>query len=399
MIVRDVRVTVVVVPFTQPETWFFGRCWGLTNAILEVETDDGLIGLGEAPGHPNIDAVREMLKVVTPLIVGEDPANVARFLRRARMQGGHHFAHSMNIAIAAIEMALWDLVGKAAGAPIHRLWGGLEQTHVPYYWYIPVPDRDAPTARRQAAEGVERGFATMYLKIGFDVAADVALVTAVREEVGPDIHIRVDANEAWSAFDAIDALRAFEDVRLEFLEQPIDMHDFAGAAALRDRTRTKIGANQSAWELHEVAALLAARATDAIVTDPHQLGGLARFRDAAAMCEVARVPLIKHSFADLGITTAATLHVLGALHAPVLAHQTHLTILEHDLLTTPFKFVDGNLEVPTGPGLGVELDREALRHYAELYETVGEPQGYGALDRESTIPPALTKDSVASSLA
>jgi L-Ala-D/L-Glu epimerase len=399
MIIRDTRVTVVVVPFTQPETWFFGRCWGLTNAIVEVETDDGLIGLGEAPGHPNIDTVLEMLKLVTPLVVGEDPANVSRILRRARMQGGHHFAHSMNIAIAAVEMALWDLVGKAAGAPLHRLWGGLERSQVPYYWYIPVPERDAETARRQAADGVERGFRTMYLKIGFDVAADVALVKAVREEVGPDVAIRVDANEAWSAFEAIDALRAFEEVDLEFLEQPIDMHDFAGAAALRERTRTKIGANQSAWELHQVAELLAARAADAIVTDPHQLGGLARFRDAAAMCEVARVPLIKHSFADLGITTAATLHVLGALPAPVLAHQTHFTILEHDLLATPFKFVDGCLEVPTAPGIGVELDRDALKHYAQVYETVGEPQGYGALDRASTIPQSLTRDGVASSLA
>ena len=399
MKVRDVRVTVVVVPFIQPETWFFGRCWGLTNAVLEVETDDGLIGLGEAPGHPTIDAVKQMLDLLTPLVVDHDPTDILPLLRSIRMHGGHHFSHSVNIATGAIEMALWDIVGKAAGQPLHRLWGGLERRRVPYYWYIPVPDRDAPTARRQAAEGVERGFKTMYLKIGFGLAEDLALVQAVRDEVGPDIAIRIDANEAWTPFEAVDAVRAFEDVELEFLEQPIDMHDLAGAIDLRQRTRTKIGANQSAWEIHQVADLLAARAADAIVTDPHQLGGLSLFRDVAAMCETARVPLVKHSFGDLGITTAATLHVLGALPAPALAHQTHFTIMEHDMLASPFKFVDGCLDVPSGPGIGVELDRDALEHYAQIYDAVGEPQGYGPLDRESTIPHSLTRAGVAISLS
>jgi L-alanine-DL-glutamate epimerase-like enolase superfamily enzyme len=340
-----------------------------------------------------------MLDLLTPLIIDQDAAGILPFLRRVRMQGGHHFPHSVNIAAAAIEMALWDIIGTDAGQPLHRLFGGLARTHVPYYWYIPVPDRDAPTARAQAAEGVERGFRTMYLKIGFGTAADVALVEAVRDEVGPDVAIRVDANEAWTAFEAIDALRAFEGVGLEFLEQPIDMNDFAGAVALRQRTRTKIGANQSAWEAHQVAELLAARAADAIVTDPHQLGGLSVFRDVAAMCEAARTPLVKHSFGDLGITTAATLHVLGGMPAPALGNQTHLTIMEHDILATPFKFVDGALEVPTAPGIGVEIDRDALNHYADIYATVGEPQGYGDLDRKSTIPPSLTSAAGASSLS
>src|SRR5205809_1055735 len=134
MKVRDVRVTVVVVPFIQPETWFFGRCWGLTNAVLEVETDDGVVGLGEAPGHPSIDAVLQMLDLLTPLVIDHDAAETLPFLRRVRRQGGHHFAHSVNIAGAAIEMALWDIVGKAAGQPLHRLFGGLERRHVPYYW-------------------------------------------------------------------------------------------------------------------------------------------------------------------------------------------------------------------------------------------------------------------------
>ena len=387
--VADVRFTVVTVPFTVPETWFFGRSWGLTTAIVEVETEDGIVGIGECPGVPDILASTHAVERMGSLLVGRDASDVLAFLRRVDMHGWHHSPYQGNLSVAAIEMAMWDIVGKAAGMPLHALLGGLERRAVPYYWYIWVADREVETVRAQAAEGVARGFRTMYLKIGFDLANDLALVRAVREEVGPDVAIRVDANEGWTPFTAIEALHAFEEVGLEFLEQPIDMHDIAGMGYLRRQTRTRIGANQSAWLMHQVPEILAQRAADVVVTDPHQLGGMIPFRDAARMCEAAHVPVVKHSFGDLGITTAATLHILGGLHEPTLAHQTHLTILEHDLLTERFEFEDGCLDVPRGPGLGVEIDREALRHYAELHATVGELSGYGHHDQESPIPSRL----------
>jgi glucarate dehydratase len=104
------------------------------------------------------------------------------------------------------------------------------------------------------------------------------------------------------------------------------------------------------------------------------------------MCETAHVPLVKHSFGDLGITTAAQLHALGRLHEPALAHQTHLTILEHDLLRTRLEFVDGGLAVPDGPGIGVELDHDAVNHYAELHQKLGEFPAYSTDTVESPYP-------------
>jgi L-alanine-DL-glutamate epimerase-like enolase superfamily enzyme len=104
------------------------------------------------------------------------------------------------------------------------------------------------------------------------------------------------------------------------------------------------------------------------------------------MCETAGVPLIKHAFGDLGLTTIAATHVLGTMDSPQLAHQQHLTILEHDLLAEPVAFVDGHVAVPTGPGLGIELDRDALAHYARLYEEYGEFEGYGPRQPASPIP-------------
>ena len=386
MRVTSVDIRVVSVPFTHPETWRFGRLWGLTNAIVEVHTDAGITGIGEVPGSPLIGMVRDALEATSAWIIGEDPMKVRQFLRRASDRGWHHYPYIGNAAAAGIEMALWDICGKALGCPVHQFFGGLDTENVPFYWYIWVTDRQPDTARQQAAEGVARGFKTMYIKIGFDLQSDLALARAIRDEVGDDIALRVDANEAWTAFEAIDAVQRFEDVGLEFLEQPIDMHDIAGMVDLRTKSRTRIGANQSVWQPWQVPEVLARRAGDVIVTDQHQLGGLVPFRDAAAMCEVANVPIIKHAFGDLAITTIAATHVLGTLASPQLGHQQYLTILEHDLLATRVEFVDGGIPVPTGPGLGIELDQEAVRFYEDVYREHGEFEGYGPITETSGLP-------------
>ena len=388
MKVTGVDVHIVSVPYEFPEVWRFGTAWGLTNAIVEVHTDEGITGIGEVPGSPLISLVRDALEASIPWIVGEDPFRVKQFLARAADRGWHHYPYLGNGATAAIEIALWDICGKALGCPVYQFFGGLQTERVPFYWFVGAEDRKPETVRRQAAEGAERGFKTVYIKIGFDLENDLRLARALRETVGDDVAVRVDANEAWSVFEAVDALRRFEDVGVEFVEQPIDMHNIAGLADLRSKSRVRIGANQSAWLPWQVPEVIRQRAADVIVTDPHQLGGLVPFHTAATLCELAGIPICKHAFADLGVTTIATSHVLATLPSPQLGHQQFLTFLVHDLLVTKVEFVDGAIPVPTGPGLGIELDRDALEFYKGIYERYGEFEGY-AVTPESPLPPDL----------
>jgi L-rhamnonate dehydratase len=310
---------------------------------------------------------------------------VREFLQRAADRGWHHYPYLGNGATAAIEMALWDICGKAYGCPVHQFFGGLQTDNVPFYWFIGVDDRTADTARREAAEGAARGFKSVYIKIGFDLANDIALARAIRGEVGDAVAVRVDANEAWSVFEPVDALARFEDVGVEFVEQPIDMHNIAGLADLRRKARVRIGANQSAWLPTQVPEVIRQDAADVIVTDPHQLGGLVAFHNAATMCETAGIPVCKHAFADLGITTIATAHVLGTLPSPQLGHQQFLTFLVHDMVAEEIEFVDGAIPAPTGPGLGIELDYDALKFYEGIYEKYGEFEGYGPVTPESPL--------------
>lgn len=389
MKVTDVDVHVVSVPFTHPETWRFGRLWGLTNAIVEVHTDEGITGIGEMPGSPLISLVTEALRATASWIVGRDPRQVAAFLTRCSDRGWHHYPYLGNAAAAGIEMALWDICGKALGCPVSQFFGGVQTERVPFYWYIWALDRQPATAAEQAAEGLARGFTTMYIKIGFDLAKDLALARAIKEEVGDRAAVRVDANEAWSVFEATDALRRFEDVGVEFVEQPIDMHDIAGLARLRAGSRVRVAANQSAWLPWQVPEVIAQRAADVVVTDQHQLGGLLPFHHAALACEAAGLPVIKHAFGDLGLTTVAATQVLGTLRGPQLGHQQYATILPHDLLARPLDFAGGSLAVPDGPGLGVELDRDALAFYKGIYEKYGEFEGYGPITEASPLPADL----------
>ncbi len=184
MKVTAVDIHVVSVPFTDPETWRFGRMWGLTNAIVEVHTDAGVTGIGEVPGSPLIGLVVGALEATSNWIVGEDPLRVTEFLTRCSDRGWHHYPYLGNGAAAAIEMALWDIVGKVHGCPVHQFFGGLQTDLVPFYWFINVNDRSPETARREAAEGVARGFKTVYIKIGFDVDNYLALARSIKEEVG-----------------------------------------------------------------------------------------------------------------------------------------------------------------------------------------------------------------------
>ena len=177
----------------------------------------------------------------------------------------------------------------------------------------------------------------------------------------------------------------FEEIGVEFVEQPIDMHNIGGLADLRSNTRVRIAANQSVWLPTQVPDVIAQRAADVIVTDPHQLGGLVPFHDAMTMCATAGLPVIKHAFGDLGITTVATAHVLAAMPSPQLGHQHFLTFLVHDLLAEEVEFVDGNITVPTGPGSGSSstATRWSLQRRLEKY---GEFEGYGPITPESPLP-------------
>lgn len=377
MIITDVRLTPVSVPFIQPEVWHFGRRNGISNVVIEVSTDTGLTGLGEAVGFPSAPLILEVLKTMAPALIGQDPHHVEKITTTLYMsRGWHYFRYTGNCAIGGLEMALWDLIGKAAGQPVCNLFGGPVMETVPFYYHVPygTPEEMASDVRRAVA----RGLNTMYLKIGINEREDLDMVAAVREAAGPQTKVRVDANEAWSPSEAIRLINLLEPYDLEFVEQPVNMYDIDALARVRAAVRTPVAANQTAWLEYQVVDIIRRQAADIILTDQHQVGGLLAFKKVCAMAGLAGIPVLKHSFGDLGICTASALHVLCTCSNVTMASQTHLHYLQHDLIKTPFAFDGrGALPVPQGPGLGVELDPDLIKEANARYELEGEYSPFG----------------------
>ena len=379
MRITDLKTTIVSVPFTEAETWVWGRRHGITNALVEVETDEGVTGIGECPGHPNASFVREVLDVIRPLLVGQDPLRIETILHVLLAERGlHHFRHAANVAVGGIETALWDIVGKVAGQPLANLFGGPVRDRVSYYSYVSMGSSDEMAA--SAAEAVANGFDTIYLKSGFDREKDVADVAAVREAIGFGPKLRIDPNEAWTPAEAIATMRKLEPYELEFVEQPVSMYDLAGLALVRRSTRTPVAANQAAWLEFDVLEIVRRQAADVVLTDPHQLHGLSAFKKVAALLETAGMPVVKHSFGDLGVTTVAAAQVVATCPNATLANQTHYGLLDDDVIVGgPPRMEGGSIALPAGPGIGVELDEEKVGLYEETYLREGEFTVYGAV--------------------
>ena len=373
MRIQQIESTPIAIPLQgKREQWAFGECEPhLTAVIVELRTDDGLSGWGECCClHPTADITREIVDSSWSFLKGESPFDVERILKKILIQGTWHWhQHTANWALAGIEMALWDLIGKSLRTPVYRLMGGAFRRSVPFIAFL---FRDTPDAMaREAEEFLRQGFETFYLKVGIDETNDLEVVRVIRETIGPKKRLRVDANEAWSPATAVRMMRRLEAFDLEFVEQPLLASDLDGLVDLRKRTNVPIGLDQSAWTLAEVFEVVKKGAADVLVIDPGKAGGLWACKKVAGIAEAVGIPLCTHAGNTFGIGLAAIVQLSVSTPNMLYANQTYYPRLQDDILKKPFKFEKGCLPLLESPGLGVEPDREKIAHFADYYRGVG----------------------------
>ena len=355
--ITRIRHDKIFVPYHREIEWSAGTRPGVTRLVVQVETADGTVGLGETLCL--LEFIEPVLaKTVVPLAIGEDACDIERLLRKIEGAGYYHHKRAMVMARAAVEMACWDIIGKQARMPLHKLWGGKYRERAPIVGYIQSGDPERAAA--EAADYAARGFGTLKIKLGMGETLDIALVRAVREAAGAEMKIRGDANGAWTIGTAKRQLRKLEPFDLEYVEQPLPLEDLAGHALLRRSCSTPIALDESAYTLQDVHAIIAAQAADVLVLDPHEAGGLLPARKAAALCEAAGIPITLHSGAELGISLAAYAHFAASVPNLTLAIDCQSPNLRADIITEPFTFPGGMLTPPTTPGLGVTLDEAAV---------------------------------------
>ncbi|MGH3435239.1 MAG: mandelate racemase/muconate lactonizing enzyme family protein [Sciscionella sp.] len=393
MRITGLTTTPVAVPYRTEEVWAFGTRSGQVSVLLELHTDEGITGIGEAAAYPSAEIVLAVFNSIEGLVLGEDPLAIERLIHRIDLVGTWHHVKGSSPAIAAVEMACWDILGKICGQPLVNLLGGKFRDRVEYFYYIPrtSPDEVAAEGRRAS----EFGFRTCYLKaLHDDPQCDVERVAALRAGAGPAARIRVDANEAWSPGTAIRTIRAMEAYGLELIEQPVSGRNLPEMAYVRSRVDTPLLANEASWTRHDQLAVIRAGAADVISVDNQMDGGLLNLKRSAGLAEAAGLPVVKHSLGELGIALAAATHALAATPNFRYANQAYGALLADDV-TSGFGgpasgYRDGCLEVPAAPGLGVSLDAEKVARYAELYRMHGREFSFHDSGK-SAVSPALPK--------
>jgi L-alanine-DL-glutamate epimerase-like enolase superfamily enzyme len=334
--------------------------------IVRVHTDAGLTGLGEATvsalwsGETSKSCVAAIDDLIGPALVGADPTRITAI--RKRMD----FLIKLNpFTKAAVEMALWDLAGKVLEVPVYQLLGGTVRDIIPTKLMIGA--FDIPHVRSLAEKFLGWGARCLKVKVGLDLPGDIARVQAVRDVAGPDVPITIDANCGWNVTTARIALDQLRRFNLLIAEQPIPPGDTEAMAALRVAGGPPIMADESVFTLGDAWGVLRAHAADVISVYPGKNGGITAAIEIAHVAESAGVPCHMGSNLELGIGSAAMLHVACAIKniesetypADILGPHYH----ESDLLAEPLALPFDGAPVPRGPGLGVELSEDQLRQF------------------------------------
>ena len=371
MKIIKIRTTPLLCKFKQPYHWAQGITLGAPVILIEVETDEGVTGIGESVASPTIEPVLAIIDDAIPHFIGKSVYDgnrlIADYYRLGfNGRGTGSAVRYFSQVMAGIELALWDAIGKAAAQPLHRILGGAVRDKINYFGFV-QGDKPLELASHATAL-VEQGFSVLYVKIGRGEALDLDIVCSVRKAVG-QTRLRLDANEVW---DIMTARRMFEKLKPfdpEFIEQPVPGAGGAEALArLRAGVDIPIAADQSVYTPEDVYDICRNRAADVIVLGLHETCGVVRFRKAAAIAEAASVRICLHGVFETGITTCASNQVAATLNNLDDGNQIMWQLLEEDLVESPnLTPIAGALAVSNKPGLGFDLNHDAVGRAAEAH--------------------------------
>ena len=339
---------------------------GQYATIVKVHAEDGTVGVGECYGLPSPEVTATVVStVLTPLLLGQDAlatTAVWERLYRGQAAGGHNRGFYLE-AMAGIDLALWDLRGKLAGQPVHRLLGGPVRDRIDCY-ASPVALHDDPGASAAQAVGfVEQGFRALKVKIGRGLRTDREHLTAVRAAVGQDVEVLTDVNCAYDLDEATRVGRLLRDLDISWFEEPLQVDDLANLAELRRRTGLTIVNGETHFTRFDLRDSVVHKAIDVFMPNVARCGGLTEATRVSALASAFHVDIAPHGVGS-GVSLAAALQLCAA--TPNLRTYEYNRLpnpIREAILVDPPEFRDGALTVPSGPGLGAELDETVVDRY------------------------------------
>jgi glucarate dehydratase len=375
MKINDIRVRTVAIPMNCMLRHNTGVHPGyLMRTVLEIFTDEGITGLGEVGGGDQ----RGALMKLKPRIIGMNPFDLAEikmkvlrsiyYLSNARLYG-------------AIEIACLDIMGKACNVPMNRLLGGKVRDEVPMiaylFWRYDRPGGGNDTTAEDLVDLCQElkdtlGVTAMKLKAGvMDPMEEVRVLQLCRKRFGDDFGLRIDPNGVWSVATAVKAGRRLEELEIQYFEDP--SWGLEGMRAVKEQVRIPLATNMYPNKFDDLGPSIRANSIDIILSDLHYWEGPKGVKDLEAVCRTFNLGIAMHSGAEFGIELAAMIHTASTIPAMTMQGDAHYHYLEDDIIAGgKMSYVNGDIKVPDGPGLGVELDEEKMEKYGRYYEEKGD---------------------------
>ena len=381
MKIVDLKTHVLTSSLETPFSFSMGWVSQRSTMLVEVITDECVVGWGESLCHglqpPEISAsiVNTALK---PIVIGADPFDVdVLWERMYNLTRPFGQKGAVPNAISAVDIALWDCMGRSLNMPVHKLLGGAYRTVVEPYatGFYRIKDGQYPAdGIDEARLHLSRGFKAIKLKIGFGVEEDIDYVLKIRDAIGPDVKIMVDANHAYNVGSARRILKGIEKANIYWFEEPISPEDIDGYRELKNLTDIYITAGENEFTKYGFREWVSRRAVDILQPDLCSAGGFTECRKISALAQAWHIPIIPHVWGS-GIGQAASLQFLASLPPSPLALNPIEPMLEYDQSVHPFRqdlifnsieIKDGMVQIPQGPGIGIEVNRDVLKKYEKF---------------------------------
>lgn len=381
------RITSYVLQCDMPEELGYSQQYYSKRSahLVEVETGEGITGWGECFGPGNIALANKTIveKVIQPMVLGMDPLDRDVIWHKVYNLMRDHGQKGMPMqSLSGVDIALWDIAGKVAGLPIHKLIGGAHRNSVQAYGYGMMLKREDAAAHvtrfvDEAASIKGMGFVATKMKVGLGAKDDVKLCAAVRKGVGDDFDFMVDANHGYNTHDAFYVGHALEELDAYWFEEPVAPEDHDGYRELRAGLKVNISGGEAEFGRWGWRSLLECRGLDIAQPEVCALGGITEYLRVLALCHAHFTPVINHVWGS-AIAVATNLQLLAAMpplpgglfpREPMLEFDTTENKFRDQLLASPLDIQTqvarngGHVAIPTGPGLGVEPDRDFIRHY------------------------------------
>ena len=379
MRITDIRATTVTVPLEAPLRHANGCHWGrFVRTIIEVDTDEGITGLGEMGGGG--ESAEAVFRAMKNYLVGHDPARLEE-MRYLIANPTASLYNNRTQILAALEFACLDILGQKWNVPVSEILGGRLQDRVPFasYLFFRYPNSqngsgEVRTAEQLVAHALELktryGFTSHKLKGGvFAPEYELECYRAVAAALAGD-RFRFDPNAVWSTEQAIWFGQAIEDIKNDYLEDPV--FGLNGMRRTREKVRIPLATNTVVVGFEQLAVNVLNTAVDVILLDTTFWGGIRQCVKAAGICDTFQLGVAVHSSGELGIQLATMLHLGAVIPNLTFAADAHYHHLADDIIEGgKFTYEGGSIKVPEGPGLGVKLNREKVQQYGELYKRLG----------------------------